>query len=449
MNGQNDYGRHIGTHRTSPPAGARDAARLRSLMNESDEQGSSATGASIPMPELHIRRSGDPEIARDGARDGATDADGTPAPSAGTMTLDGYRRLRQSYERGINADALQRLDQQRRKETDAPATAHYEQAAGDHQDRERVVSPAVTPTATVAAPVQSIADYDHNAANISYRRQIAEANGRLAHESRYERNDYVPDEKPRRGGIGRVVAGGSALVVGIGLAVVLYAGGAEQISLWLGGEREGIPDEDLTLVTERPTEASVLPAPTPGEAIANDTALRPVETEAADAEREQLLAVTDTREEMSVPASETRTRDLPGNAAKPAERDAAKPAKPEPTATRDAKPATTTATATAAKPKPATTTTATTTTAAKPKPAATTARGGQYVVQVHASDDKSEADRIASSLRSKGGSNVRIVETTKNGATIYRVRFGGFTSEDEAKKKAATMGYGSVWVVKE
>ncbi len=69
-------------------------------------------------------------------------------------------------------------------------------------------------------------------------------------------------------------------------------------------------------------------------------------------------------------------------------------------------------------------------------------------MQVRATPNKEEADRVARSLRAKGGSDVHIIATEKDGETVYRVRFGAFGSAAEGKAKAGEMGFANVWVIK-
>ena len=106
----------------------------------------------------------------------------------------------------------------------------------------------------------------------------------------------------------------------------------------------------------------------------------------------------------------------------------------------------TTTTTTASTTKPTATKAATPRTVTTTTPSSGTS-SGRYSVQVRATPDRKEADRIAAKLRAKGGANVQVVTADQNGAKVYRVRFGAFGSSDDARTKAAAMGYENVWVV--
>jgi hypothetical protein len=72
-----------------------------------------------------------------------------------------------------------------------------------------------------------------------------------------------------------------------------------------------------------------------------------------------------------------------------------------------------------------------------------------YNIQVRATTDQSEANLIARRLKRKGFGNVTIVQSEKNGAPFFKVRFGSFSSKDEAKQAANGSGYTGTWVLKQ
>jgi len=75
-------------------------------------------------------------------------------------------------------------------------------------------------------------------------------------------------------------------------------------------------------------------------------------------------------------------------------------------------------------------------------------RTAAYLVQIRATPDRGEADRLASRLRSRGASNVTVTPATKDGATVYRVRYGSFPSADAARTAARRDGHAGAWIVK-
>jgi cell division septation protein DedD len=322
--------------------------------------------------------------------DGSIPVPGLPAD--GAMTRDDYRRLRRGYERGISPSALERMGS-----ADGYDADEYEEVV-DARDRR------------ASAP------------------------------------------RTRRSGRIGPIAMLAILLTGLLGSLLLYAGGADYIS-GLFSRSPAQPEEDLTLVTPRPgADAVEETAPpvddaaiddmTPGESIASEgtlsAATMPV---GAIEEVEEGVGNVD-----SLLAAESR---------RIAARKAA--AKREAEAKARAEAASTTATKTSA--KTSTTTTASTTKptetkAVTPRTATTTtttpsagATSGRYAVQVRATPDRREADRIAAKLRAKGGANVQVVTADQNGAKVYRVRFGAFGSSEDARTKAAAMGYENVWVV--
>jgi cell division septation protein DedD len=75
-------------------------------------------------------------------------------------------------------------------------------------------------------------------------------------------------------------------------------------------------------------------------------------------------------------------------------------------------------------------------------------RDGEFIVQVRATPDKAEAERLAARLRGRGARAVTVTTATKNGATLYRVRYGSFASQEEARQAARRDGHGDAWVAR-
>lgn len=245
---------------------------------------------------------------------------------------------------------------------------------------------------------------------------------------------------PRARRSGRIgpIAMLAIVLTGLLGSLLLYAGGADYIS-GLFSRPPAQPEEDLTLITARPGADAVdetsLPVDdmTPGETMASETTLSAATMPVGAIEEvEEGVGNVD-----SLLAAESR-RIAARKAAAKREADAKARAETEAT-----KPTSTTSTT-----KPTATTAAT---PRKSVPAATTPSAGtpsgRYSVQVRATPDRKEADRIAAKLRAKGGANVQVVTADQNGATVYRVRFGAFGSSEDARTKAAAMGYENVWVV--
>jgi septal ring-binding cell division protein DamX len=77
------------------------------------------------------------------------------------------------------------------------------------------------------------------------------------------------------------------------------------------------------------------------------------------------------------------------------------------------------------------------------------AKGTIYNVQVRATTDQAEADLVVKRLKRKGFGNVTILQSEKNGAPFFRIRFGSFTSKEEATAAAGSSGYSGTWVVRQ
>jgi septal ring-binding cell division protein DamX len=67
-------------------------------------------------------------------------------------------------------------------------------------------------------------------------------------------------------------------------------------------------------------------------------------------------------------------------------------------------------------------------------------------VQVFASTNADDADEWNDRLRRKNVEDSRIEMIEKQGQLWYRVRFGRFTSRQEAEQIAQTMGFRNAWV---
>ena len=302
----------------------------------------------------------------------------------GAMSLRDYQRMRRGYERAIAPEALEQINAQEPVEDSATV-----------QTSRRVIR--ITPETHIPAGYS-----------------------------------YAPEPEPRvrRGGRIGPIAVLLIFVVGIVGALALYAGGADFIAGLFGGEEEE-PAENLTLVTERPgaDQTEFAESLVPAELVENgedeereaEVAPEPEEDIAA-AERETEAAAA--RERAAREEASRREESI----ATPAEVTTEKPTPPA-ESTGEVAPAKSVVTPPVVE-KPA----------AKPT--------GTYMAQVGATPDRSEADRIATSLRSRGGENISISTATVDGATIYRVRYGSFSSEDEARQKSGALGYGNVWVVK-
>jgi len=73
----------------------------------------------------------------------------------------------------------------------------------------------------------------------------------------------------------------------------------------------------------------------------------------------------------------------------------------------------------------------------------------RYSVQVRATSDRREAEGIARRLREKGVAGVRVEKWKKNGVDMFRVRYGEFSSGDEAKGAAERLRHQNVWIVRQ
>ncbi len=330
--------------------------------------------------------------------------------SGNAMSVNDYQRMRRGYERGIAPEALEQIGAQ---ETPAHDPAPPDGASVEAS--RRVVR--ITPEPYIATPSTPI----------------------------YGPEDYG---RMRRSGIGPVAI---LLIVAVGLigGLALYAGGADYIVGLFGDDAEESVEE-LTLVTERPgAELEVVEqTPTPGEMIDMEEAAAPEEElqpeeDVAAAERETRLAAEKIAAEKVAAekvaaekaAARLKVEEEKKAAALRADALAAAALKRDQEKRREAQKA-----REARGPEESTGEVD----VAVPVPAATAAR---YTAQVSATPDRKEAERIAATLRARGGSGVAITTAEKDGVPVYRVRYGSFASEEEARRKSSAIGYGDVWII--
>lgn len=400
----------------------RDAARISTLMGSGTYQGAELPGASIPLPEF----SDDSDVGDHGS-----------AVESGAMTLEGYQRIRKGYERGINPEALEQMEERQN------AMRQFPPPAPSYAESTRLQSGPVPVTGAV---------------NGLYKPEEAEETG-YQREQQYERYEEYPEPESvtsvtssRRFG---PIAVTLLLFVGIVGGLLLYVGGADLVAgLFRSGQTE--PEENLTLVTERPgatNQESSVGLPIAGDP-ADDDMGEAMEEDAAD----ESEAISDDGEVEGDAAAEEREeleRQRAAEEAKRKEEEArrAKAAAEKRAAEERAREQAAREKAEAAK-RAAAQDVATETSGSeaksndRPSVRPISSSGGSWVVQVRATTDKAEADRIARTLRSKGGDDVHIIATEKDGGTLYRVRFGDFDSQEGAKRIAGNYGFSDVWVMK-
>ena len=350
------------------------------------------------MNEQHTSRDGE-RVEKMMKGEGVSGETGGGDLSGSAMSVSDYRKMRRGYERTIAPAALEQIGAQERT-TAAPEAVRTSR---------RVVRIAPEPYA--AAPD-------------SY-------------------NTYAPAEPPRRrSGIGPVAV---LLIVAVGLigGLALYAGGAEYIAgLFEDDTEERV--EDLTLVTERPGAASEADEgmPTPAEAMLAEDEEDGEEMDAAanapQPEEDIAAAERESRIEAEKVAAAREADRRKQEAEKKAAAERAAALLREEKAARQKAPSESNAgvaeVAESTEKKPA----------AGQKPAATSPR---FTAQVGATPDRKEAERIAATLRSRGASAVSITTAQKDGAPLYRVRYGSFASEEDARRQSSAIGYSNVWIV--
>ena len=282
---------------------------------------------------------------------------------------------------------------------------------------------------------------------------------------------HTPPRRPRRPR-GRSLMGAMTVFAGTAIGLGLYAGGGDMLSRFFSNKNEGVAIGNPAAVTERPEAmvpppaASSMPSAesgsttggTPNGSAANDPTLAPAPSVPAPSSAVSAVAdkpavdkPVEARPVVDKPIAESPAAAKPAQSKAPTDKSStmvnnlgttssvkpiAKPAvKPTSKGVADA------AAAKPAKPaKP-------TDDAAKSK-AATKPANATYTVQVRATTDEAEANRIARKLRAKGVKDVKVDLSQKNGVATYRVRYGAFSSSTEAKSSAGRAGVGDAWVVK-
>ena len=75
---------------------------------------------------------------------------------------------------------------------------------------------------------------------------------------------------------------------------------------------------------------------------------------------------------------------------------------------------------------------------------------GPYYVQVFAGRDRRAAEGLVGQLQA-GNYSVRLFSDRSGGDALFKVRVGGYATEDEARDAAADLvqqGYGGAWVTR-
>jgi cell division septation protein DedD len=253
----------------------------------------------------------------------------------------------------------------------------------------------------------------------------------------------LPELSDKRKGRLGPVAVTFILMTGIVGALALYAGGIDSIA-GLFASQQSQSQEDLTRITARPeteTESDLDGGPTPSETFAEEeeapSSAAPDDgsQEAADGttvETDGTERVAEEENDGAGPEADRKSNALDKEsrtAPASSSRASSKPSRQTPTAQSENE----------------RTVQNTSIESARSEVAARNA--STYTVQVGATTDKSEAERVAADARARGGSGVRLIETTKNGKPLYRIRFGSFSSEEEAIATARSIGFSDVWVV--
>lgn len=84
----------------------------------------------------------------------------------------------------------------------------------------------------------------------------------------------------------------------------------------------------------------------------------------------------------------------------------------------------------------------------KPQSPPSASAQGEYVIQVYSSPSADDADEWLQQLRKRSINDGFISSQSVRGQTWYRVRFGKFTTRDEADTRASQLGFSNVWVVR-
>jgi hypothetical protein len=339
------------------------------------------------------------------------------------------------------------------EETGAATTLRPVDALRELEERARIAAAArkMGPRET-PAPTQGAARERAVAQGGAFEQDVS---GRRAART-VEPEEIYREPRRQRRPRGRSLVGAITVFAGTAIGIGLYAGGGDILSRFFSNKNEGVTMENPAAVTERPQTivppppASEMPSAEPAgttepaSAIADDPALGGPST---------ATSVPGGVAEKPVAENPVSDKPVAENPAVAKPKPAATSAQAEkqstmvnnlgttPTAKAAVKPATKPVAVTTAKPaKP-------TADPAKSKPAKP-ATPSTYVVQVRATPDEAEANRIARKLRAKGMKDVKVDLTQKNGTAVYRVRYGTFASTAEAKSSAGSSGVGDAWVVK-
>lgn len=73
---------------------------------------------------------------------------------------------------------------------------------------------------------------------------------------------------------------------------------------------------------------------------------------------------------------------------------------------------------------------------------------GEFVIQVYASPSADDADEWLQQLRKRNINDGFVTSQSVRGQTWYRVRFGKFSTREEAESRASQLGLSNVWVVR-
>jgi hypothetical protein len=80
------------------------------------------------------------------------------------------------------------------------------------------------------------------------------------------------------------------------------------------------------------------------------------------------------------------------------------------------------------------------------KPAKITAKDQEYTVEIYSTPSEDDAKMWINKLKSRNVDNIKITEHKLRDKTIYKVRFGKFTTREEAKTEATKLGYPQTWI---
>lgn len=247
-----------------------------------------------------------------------------------------------------------------------------------------------------------------------------------------------------RQGRGRGVLMAVTMLAGTAIGIGLYAGGGDLLSEMFANKNEGVTFDNPSAVTERPQPPAPVPVeqniPLADSAASSAPAVAaidttPVETHAPAGVKPSTPINNKSTVVDNMGISAKRKVDAPDKAPTPAVTpvaarstkiaDAAKPVKNVGEKNKELAKAT-----------------------AKVKETSTAA--GNYIVQVRATSDEAEANRIARKLRSKGMKDVTVVLSEKNGVAQYRVRHrGSYGSASEAQAAVQRAGFSDPWVIKQ